>query len=505
MIKNAINTVTRLFGRTKNTVTRRFSGARFANSSALLSSIEAINRDLLNNLDALRSRSRNARKNDPYATKYAINSGINIIGPNGIRLQSQVVEFDAVANKYVPDTVARKAIEAAWANWCSQCDVTGRQDLRAMLTSTCESMTTDGEYLVRIVRGRGYGGQHRIALQRIDVDRLDTRHNVALDNGNRVVMGVELDAFGVPVAYHLFTSHPADYGAPRVRTRVPANEIIHGFLVWEADQVRGIPWLHSALIGLYHLNEYAISALLNARHGADHYGFFTTKDGQNPLSAELGDDGEPLVINQPGTYDALPHGTEFVQNNSRYPEVAFGAFVKTTLQRIATGLGTQYHSISGDLEGVNFSSIRAGLIEERDMWDTRRAWLCSSLLERVFSDWLESSLLSGAITLPNGNALPPYKLDRFTAHSWSGRGWAWVNPLQDVQANIEAVRAGFTSPQTIAAQNGGDYADNIADIADAAAIAAAAGVNLAAYDSHPGATSQIQPSTPPDEGDTPVP
>lgn len=499
-------TLTRIFGRLTNTVTRRFSGARFANSSALLSSIEAINRDLLNNLDALRSRSRNARKNDPYATKYAINSGINIVGPNGIRLQSQVVEFDSVVGKYAPDTAARKAIEAAWNDWCTKCDVTGRQDLRAMLTSICESMTTDGEYLVRIVRGRGYGGQHRIALQRIDVDRLDTRHNVTLDNGNRVVMGVELDAFGVPVAYHLFTSHPADYGAPRVRTRVPAREIIHGYLVWEADQVRGIPWLHSALIGLHHLSEYAISALLNARHGADHFGFFVTKDGQNPLSGELGDDGEPIIINQPGTYDSLPQGTEFVQNNSRYPEVAFGAFVKTTLQRIATGLGTQYHSISGDLEGVNFSSIRAGLIEERDMWDTRRAWLCSSLLDRIFADWLESSLLAGAITLPNGNALPAYKIDRFAAHSWSGRGWAWVNPLQDVEANIQAVRAGFVSPQTIAAQSGSDYSDNIQEIADAAAIAAAAGVNLAAYDSHPGASSQIQQSTPPtDTGDTPVP
>lgn len=475
-------------------VQRRFTGARFANSSALLTSIEAINRDLLTNLDALRSRSRNARKNDPYATKYALNSGCNIVGPNGIRLQSQVVEFDTVAGKYVPDTAARKAIEAAWADWSGKCDVSGRQDLRAMLTSICESMTTDGEYLVRIVRGRGYGGAYRIALQRIDVDRLDTKYNVSsLPSGNRVVMGVEMDAFGTPVAYHIFTSHPQDFGQKRVRTRVAAAEIIHGFCQWEADQVRGIPWLHSALIALHHLNEYSTSALLNARHGADHFGFFVTKDGSNPLGLDT-HDGD-MVISQPGVYDSLPQGTEFVQNNTKYPEAAFGSFVKTTLQRIATALGTQYHSISGDLEGVNFSSIRAGLIEERDMWDSRRNWLCQSLLERVYPIWLESSLLSGAILLSNGSALPAYKLDRFAAHTWSGRGWAWVNPLQDVQANIEAVRAGFVSPQDIAVQGGGDYSDNIAAIAEAAQIALAAGITLPAYDSHPGASSQVQ-STP---------
>ena len=129
------------------------------------------------------------------------------------------------------------------------------------------------------------------------------------------------------------------------------------------------------------------------------------------------------------------------------------------------------------------------------MWDSRRQWLCATLLDKIFPQWLESSLLSGAILLPNGSALPAYKLDRFAAHSWSGRGWAWVNPLQDVQASIEAVRAGFVSPQDIAAERGGDYNDTIDAIAAAAEIAAAAGVNLAAYDSHPGATSQIQ-STP---------
>jgi capsid protein len=38
------------------------------------------------------------------------------------------------------------------------------------------------------------------------------------------------------------------------------------------------------------------------------------------------------------------------------------------LRKVATSLGISYSTLTSDLTQVNFSSIRAGTIEEREIW-----------------------------------------------------------------------------------------------------------------------------------------
>ena len=101
------------------------------------------------------------------------------------------------------------------------------------------------------------------------------------------------------------------------------------------------------------------------------------------------------------------------------------------------------------------------------------------------------ALLSKAIVLPNGSALPLSKMDKFTAHQWQGRRWEWVDPEKDMIARTLAVKAGLMAPQDIAAQLGTDFDDNIAKIAQANQLAKTAGVALPAYESMPG----VQPNS----------
>jgi hypothetical protein len=177
----------------------------------------------------------------------------------------------------------------------------------------------------------------------------------------------------------------------------------------------------------------------------------------------------------------------FQAHESRYPDQAIGPFVKHHLQRIASGWGVAYHSLANDLEGVNYSSIRSGTLEERDRWAADQEWFIASFLEPVYRAWLQYSLMAGSITMPNGSALPAAKADKFGAHEWQARRWDWVDPKSDVEANILKVRAGLMSPQDLSAAMGYDFEDTLAAIRDAQALAAEFGVRLTAYDATPGA------------------
>lgn len=480
---------------------RAFAAARLSRTEAdWLVTNTAINNELRSDLDKLRARGRDLDKNNDYAKKFSGMCGDNIIGASGVRLQMRVEDAPGK-----PDRLANRAIESAWLRWGQVADVTGLQSLRDMCASMMGSMPSDGEFLVREVIGESAGNPFNYALQRIDVDRIDTQYNgVEPRTGNMVIMGVEVNAYRRPVALHIWTAHPQDYsGRSRLRERVPADELIHGFKVDHAEQVRGIPWMAPGMLSLHHLGGFQFSAILAAEHGANHYGFIFSPDGEPPPGLVGGGDADgagagvgqfdgkdvpQVLVSQPGVYDTLPAGYRVEASESKYPEANFGPFVKTALQRLASGWRVAYHSLASDLEGVSFSSIRSGVLEERDRWMADQEWFIRIFMERVFQRWLLMALLSGQIRMPNGSALPASKIDKFRAHEWMPRRWGWVDPKNDAEANILSVRAGLTSPQDVCAAMGNDFDSTLEAISQARKQAAELGVPLPAYDATPGAS-----------------
>jgi hypothetical protein len=130
--------------------------------------------------------------------------------------------------------------------------------------------------------------------------------------------------------------------------------------------------------------------------------------------------------------------------------------------------------------------IRSGTLEERDRWMGDQEWFISTFLEPVFRAWLQMALLSGAVTMPNGSALPASKVEKFSKHEWQARRWDWVDPKADTEANILKVKAGLMAPQDLAAAMGYDFDDVLANIKAAQDLAKEYGVRLTAYDGLPG-------------------
>lgn len=468
---------------------RRFQAARVDRLAAdWLTTTNSINEELRQDLDRLRARGRDLVNNNDYAMKFTGMVQDNIIGSAGVRLQMRVEDRPGVS-----DRMANQAIESAWREFSTVCDVAGQQSLTEMCKTLVGGMPADGEFLVRLVRGADARNRFNFALQVIDVDRIDTTFS-GRHGQNTVINGIEVDDTRRPVAVHIFQAHPNDGArSSRLRQRIPVGDLIHGFRVQRAEQLRGIPWMAPGMLSLHHLGTFKLAALLAAEFGANHYGFFTTPDGQAPIGG-LDANGQAVVTSQPGTFDTLPTGVGFQQYESKYPEQNFGPFVKTTVQRIASGWRVAYHSLANDLEGVSFSSIRSGTLEERDRWMSDQEWFIGTFLEPVFKIWLQMSLLSGAITMPNGSPLPASKVAKFSRHEWQARRWDWVDPKADTEANILKVRAGLMSPQDLSAAMGYDFEDTLAAIKQAQDLAASYGVRLTAYEALPGAKTAAEPA-----------
>jgi lambda family phage portal protein len=441
---------------------RNFNAARVDRLTASwLASTNSINQELKSDLDRLRARGRDLTKNNEYARKFKKIVISNMAGPQGFMLQCRAENAPGEADK-----LANDAIEHGFSSWCRRgvCEITGKMSFAGFCQALLGGMPSDGEYLVRRIRGSAARNVFGYALQLIDIDRLDTTYNVnAGSNGNAIVMGVEMDSYRRPLAYHILSSHPSETGNARKRERVPAEDILHDFLTEHAEQVRGVPWMSASILSLHHLGRFEESALLAARKGADTLGFFVSPNGDAPGISEDGDD-EPITVSVPGSYDTLPEGYDFKPYDSKYPDAIVADFSKYFLRRISTGWNVAYNGMGNDLEGVNFSSIRSGVIDERDQWMLLQGWFIESFLIPVYNDWLESALLMGAITMPNGTPLPASKLNKFRAHTWQGRRWQWVDPVKDIEAARLAVRSGVNSPQNIAAQMGMDLEDVLADL-----------------------------------------
>lgn len=410
------------------------------------------------NQRVLVARSREQTANNDYAKKFMQMSRQNIVGPRGVQLQAQSRDLDGTL-----DTLANDAIEAAWREWSKpqNCDITGRQSLRAIQGSAVLSAARDGEFMIRIITGRD-AGAWGVALQALDPQRCRPDHDEIRMGGGRFIRhGIEFNKYGRPLAYHFTTTKAEDgddaydYGG-RSYVRIPADQIIHGFLPEMTSQKRGLPWMATALWRMQMLGGFEKAALVNARVSAAKGGFFEWQEGYGPESDE---DDEIYMEAEPGAFQELPAGVKFNPWNPQYPSGEFAPFQKAMLRGIASGLGVTYVNLANDLEGVNFSSIRQGTLDEREHWKEMQEWLIESLMQPVFDAWLPRALLSGRIQIetPRGpRPLRAERIEKYRTIEWQPRRWDWIDPNADVKAAIASKNNLLASPGQIIRDRGRD-------------------------------------------------
>jgi len=423
---------------------KSYSGAKFNNSlySWAVSNTSADN-EIRNNVNLLRARSRDLARNNDYAKKFLGMLKRNVIG-KGIKLQSKIKLKNGNLDKRANDL-----IESFFKEWSKKgiCDVTGKYSFLDIQKLAISQMALDGEVFIRMVKG--FPNKFGFALQLIEADHLDMNYNDTLRN---IVMGIEFDEWGKPIAYHMYKKHPGNtYSfADQQRIRIPADEISHLFIPSRISQNRGVPWLHTAIIRLQMLGAYEEAELVASRLSAAKGGFYT-KPPQETFGGETDDEGNVVQEIEPGMFEILPDGWDFKPFDLQHPNTAFENFEKAILRGIASGLDVNYNYLANDLESVNYSSIRAGVLDEREVYKDLQNYLIEHFLTAVFENWLEMALL---------NKVLPFKFDdfeRLNSPTFQTRGWDWVDPLKDMQANVLAIKAGLKTASQVVSEMGYDY------------------------------------------------
>ena len=426
---------------------RQYAGAKIDRlTSSWTTTQQSINKDLRAGGKVLRARARDLTINNDYARKYMQMVVSNVVGANGISLQVK-----SKTSKGKLNTKANRQTEQGWKEWSQarNCAWDSRLSFIEMQRLFIETAARDGEVLVRIIKDESKFG---FKLQFLDVNRLD--ENMNKDLGDNIIrMGIEFDVTGRPVAYHLANNlEPEIYHPNRHTERVPAENIIHAFCAERPEQIRGATWMASSMSRMQMLGAYEEAELVAARVGACKMGFYTSEAGDSFVGEE-DYDGNLITEAEAGIFEQLPAGTSFQSFDPTHPTSAFKDFNKAILRGIASGLGVAYNSLSSDLEGVSYSSIRSGTIEERDNWRVKQDWMIAHFLMPIYEQWLQMQLLKNTI----GQDMTAF--DSLMEIRWQAKSWNWVDPLKDIQANIQAINAGIKTSSEVIAEQGGDIED----------------------------------------------
>lgn len=405
-------------------------------------------------IDTIVNRSRHMARNNPWVKasgeKYvanAIGTGIQAKCVNGTKEQ-------------------KKLRQKKWKRWCKVADADGQLIFEAMQALAVLEYREAGESFARIRQRRPADGLPvPLQIQLIESEQCPRHYYSTASNGNEIKEGIEFGPIGNRVAYWMYRKHPGDQHPGAVNAselvRIPADQIIHLYRPVRNGQLRGIPAISASLVLIFNQERLSDAVMDRQNTSGLFTGFFTKPVGSEGGSvlgeaAESQDadtDGTPIAGLEPGTMVELPAGWEVEFSNPPQPGTEFAEYMRLNLLAFCAAAGIPVEVLTGDLRNISDRALKLILLEfhrliEMDLWLHVIPMFC----QRIRDAWWDQAVLSGALDAP-GYADDP---DEYRDTLWVPQGWPYSHPVQDVDAEIKAVRAGFTSLTKVVLGHGED-------------------------------------------------
>lgn len=396
-------------------------------------------------LAKLRGRARELADNDPYISKYYQMLDDNVVGEKGI---VPIPEPPSKRKSAEIDTFAAARITAGWKEFSKKgnftvCGMYSAADLQKRII---RSVSTDGELFLIETSGPAAGNRFGYALEVMEADLLDETYNAELENGNTIRMGVEVNRYRRPVAYHFLVHPPGDYLYPAARSsrseerrRVPADRVIHCAreVKMRPGQTRAVTWFTNVGPSLYQLHGYRKAEGVAARAGAEKMGFYKSL-GEEEWDGDYEDVDESRFIqeSEAGAFEILPKGWDLVPWDPDHPSTAFDPFNKAMTRTAASGLNVGYNPLASDAEGTSYGTLRQFALDDRGFFRSLQTWITEGcgFEDRIFPHWLQNAMIHDAVKLS------PLDFDRLAIHRWQGRGWQWIDPQKESNGNETALK-----------------------------------------------------------------
>jgi len=391
----------------------------------------------------LRQRSRDLIRNAPFAKRAQSVVTNNVVGAG-------IAPSITGSNKKAATDAAAVILPFMQS---TEIDAHRAMNFATMQSVVSNSLFESGEVLALRRTRDDPGATLPLAVEILEIDHLDS--TLQTHGQNEVVDGIEYDASGIAVAYHIFEQHPG--AAVRRLTlkskRVPASDVLHIRRIDRPGQMRGVPWLAPVMVTLSEMRDYQEAQILKQKISALLAGVVETGDEGIPEGASGLDELAPgaFVYTEAGqkvTFTTPPKVDDY------------NIVMRLGLWAVAMGIGITGESLSGDLSNVNFSSMRAGRLEMDKNIETWQEQILISQFCAGVGRWAMD-----AYRLKSGRPVSPLQM------GWTAQRRALIDPTKEIPAIIKKIEAGLTSlsreqramgldPDTIARERLEDAARN---------------------------------------------
>ena len=402
------------------------------------------------NLQKIRDRARDVARNDWSGTSSERVWASNVIG-TGI-----------VPRPTTKNVTLKEKLTTLWKAWVKVADADGVLDFYGLQQLVFRSWFTGGECFVRIRPRRTADGLPvPMQIQVLEADmvpQLDADNYPGLPRGSMIRSGIELNAIGQRTAYWMWKAHPGDKQPSTILAndvvRIPAEGVLHIYEPLRPGQLRGVSELASVLAKLRNVSDFD-DAQLERQKLANLFTMFITKalpSGAADVMTGLpyaGSLDEPLAGMEPGIAQELLPGEDVKFSDPPDAGANYADFMRTQHLGVAAGSGAPYELMSGDIKDVSDRTLRIVINEFRRACEQKQ-WLIfiPKMCQPILDAWAKFAEMAGALSA--AEAIEAGKV------RWAPQGWAYIHPVQDVQAKMAEVEAGFRSRSSVIAERGDD-------------------------------------------------
>ncbi|MGL1931745.1 MAG: phage portal protein [Desulfotalea sp.] len=360
------------------------------------------------------------------------------------------------------DPKKNEEFKELWDDCLSQLDHLGFSDFYGLQEIVARLLVRDGEAIVVIREQEPHPDLYvPIKIQVLESDHLDANYNDFAENGNEIRHSIEFEN-GVPVAYHLLDDHPGETfltSSGGQKTRVPVDDVCFVFHATRGGQVRGGSFIAPIVTKINLIDRYEDAELdRKVKHAS--IGGFVYQDTTHlppPMPGQKSgvfQGGVQSIEVKPGTFPVLRNGGRIAFTET--PDVGnnYEPFMKFNYRMVASSLtGITYEQLSGDLSGVNYTSLRAGRIESDRFCQMLVArTVIFQFCRKFINRWIRTAILTGAVSTVSAKEYldHPRKYHRV---NWNLHKKPFTDPVKDRLAEQMDIRNGLISRREVAASH----------------------------------------------------
>ncbi|HYE91772.1 MAG TPA: phage portal protein [Terriglobales bacterium] len=360
-----------------------------------------------------------------------------------------------------------KGRHAEWATDPTRCDATGRFTFPEMEALVKRHELIDGDHFAILLDGaeRSAGGNSGTLIQLVEGDRVDSAQSF----GGEVVLGVRVDAVGRPIEYWFpkdrvkgerLTHGRRTPAGPEAYDKRPAFDqegwpvVLHVYSPSRVSQTRGVTVFH-AISDLSGMLEDVNFAKVVQQQIVSCVAVFLEQTADSPWGSrdtEEQADGTVATLEElaPGLVHRLRPGEKISGFSPNVPNAEYFDHVKLLLRLIGASVGMPLTLVLLDTSNTTFHGYRGEMAQAKLGFELGQVRLGARFHRPVHRNNIR-------LWLPSLGEAARKLGDRVYRHEWRGRGFPYVDPKVDAEADKILLDNLLKSPRDLLAERGEDW------------------------------------------------